>query len=34
MGARRAALHASGVVETDLAFQTEDGVKKPRTAAL
>lgn len=28
MGARRAALHASGVGETDLAVQTEDGVKE------
>ena len=30
MGARRAALHASGVGETDLAVQTEDGVKEAR----
>ncbi|HKX64898.1 MAG TPA: OmpA family protein, partial [Rhizomicrobium sp.] len=28
MGARRNALHASGVGETDLAVQTEDGVKE------
>jgi OOP family OmpA-OmpF porin len=28
MGARRTALHASGVGETDLAVQTEDGVKE------
>jgi len=28
MGARRAALHASGVGETDLAVQTEDGVRE------
>jgi OOP family OmpA-OmpF porin len=28
MGARRAALHASGVGETDLAVQTEDNVKE------
>ena len=28
MGARRAAIHASGVGETDLAVQTEDGVKE------
>lgn len=30
MGARRAALHASGVGETDLAVQTEDGVKEAK----
>jgi outer membrane protein OmpA-like peptidoglycan-associated protein len=30
MGARRAALHASGVGETDLAVQTGDGVKEPK----
>jgi len=30
MGARRAALHASGVGETDLAVETGDGVKEPR----
>jgi outer membrane protein OmpA-like peptidoglycan-associated protein len=30
MGARRAALHASGVGETDLAVQTGDGVKEAR----
>ena len=28
MGARRAALHASGVGETDLAVQTEDSVRE------
>lgn len=30
MGARRAALHASGVGETDLAVATEDGVKEAK----
>jgi outer membrane protein OmpA-like peptidoglycan-associated protein len=30
MGARRTALHASGVGETDLAVQTEDGVKEAK----
>jgi outer membrane protein OmpA-like peptidoglycan-associated protein len=30
MGARRAAIHASGVGETDLAVQTEDGVKEAK----
>lgn len=30
MGARRAALHASGVGETDLAVQTPDGVKEAK----
>jgi len=30
MGARRAALHASGVGETDLAIQTGDGVKEEK----
>jgi outer membrane protein OmpA-like peptidoglycan-associated protein len=30
MGARRAAMHASGVGETDLAVQTEDGVKEAK----
>ena len=30
MGARRTALHASGVGETDLAVQTDDGVKEAR----
>jgi outer membrane protein OmpA-like peptidoglycan-associated protein len=30
MGARRAALHASGVGETDLAVETGDGVKEPK----
>ena len=30
MGARRAALHASGVGETDLAVETGDNVKEPR----
>jgi len=30
MGARRPALHASGVGETDLAVPTEDGVKEAR----
>ena len=30
MGARRAALHASGVGETDLAVQTGDGVREAR----
>jgi outer membrane protein OmpA-like peptidoglycan-associated protein len=30
MGARRPALHASGVGETDLAVQTEDGVKEAK----
>jgi OOP family OmpA-OmpF porin len=30
MGARKAALHASGVGETDLAVQTEDGVKEAK----
>jgi outer membrane protein OmpA-like peptidoglycan-associated protein len=30
MGARRAALHASGVGETDLAVQTEDDVKEAK----
>ena len=30
MGARRAALHASGVGETDLAVPTEDGVREAR----
>jgi OOP family OmpA-OmpF porin len=30
MGARREALHASGVGETDLAVQTEDGVKEAK----
>jgi outer membrane protein OmpA-like peptidoglycan-associated protein len=30
MGARRAALHASGVGKTDLAVQTGDGVKEPK----
>ncbi|MDB5739160.1 MAG: hypothetical protein JWP16_200 [Alphaproteobacteria bacterium] len=30
MGARRAALHASGVGEADLAVQTEDGVKEAK----
>jgi len=30
LGARRAALHASGVGETDLAVQTEDGVKEAK----
>ena len=30
MGARRNALHASGVGETDLAVQTEDGVKEAK----
>ena len=30
MGARRAALHPSGVGETDLAVQTEDGVKEAK----
>ena len=30
MGARRAALHASGVGETDLAVQTGDGVKEAK----
>jgi OOP family OmpA-OmpF porin len=30
MGARRAALHASGVGETDLAVQTGDGVREER----
>ena len=30
MGARRTALHASGVGETDLALQTEDGVKEAK----
>ena len=30
MGARKAALHASGVGETDLAVQTEDNVKEAK----
>jgi len=30
MGARRTALHASGVGETDLAVQTGDGVKEAK----
>ena len=30
MGARRSALHASGVGETDLAVQTGDGVKEAK----
>ena len=30
MGARRAALHASGVGETDLAVETGDGVKEAK----
>ncbi len=30
LGARRAALHASGVGETDLAVQTEDGVREAK----
>ena len=33
MGARRAAIKASGVGETDLAVQTRDDARKPGTAA-